>query len=138
MARSKKPKMIEIDGVQIPEKVGHGYTPLWVKPLSSVWEPWASRHRRIHVFHFKGVVCAVKDCKRQGYYVIAGRDRSGGVHIDLYTKDFVLMTVDHIHPRSKGGSDELYNKQPMCEPCNTKKGAKLPHELVTLPKATVT
>ena len=32
------------------------------------------------------------------------------------------MTVDHIRPLSKGGSDEPYNLQLLCGPCNLLKG----------------
>ena len=34
------------------------------------------------------------------------------------------LTVDHIKPVSKGGSDEPYNLQILCRVCNSKKGAK--------------
>ena len=40
------------------------------------------------------------------------------------TKDLIEMNVDHIIPRSRGGGEGLYNKQPMCVPCNTSKGTK--------------
>ena len=30
-------------------------------------------------------------------------------------------TVDHIQPKSKGGSDDFSNLQAMCQPCNVKK-----------------
>jgi hypothetical protein len=33
------------------------------------------------------------------------------------------MEVDHIRPWSQGGSDELYNLQPLCKPCNRRKSA---------------
>lgn len=124
--------LTEVDGVMVPNKVGHDFTPMWVKPIKHISEHWASIHRRLSVFHYKGVGCANPSCERQGHYIIAGRDRRGGVHIDLYTKDFVLMTVDHIHAKSKGGSNELDNKQPMCEPCNSKKGSKPMEHLITL------
>ncbi len=132
------PEQVRIDGVAIPKKVGHDFTPMWVKPLSFIFSEEARIHRRLHVFHYKGVKCANPSCKRQGYYVIAGRDRFGGVHIDLYTKDFVLMTVDHIHALSKGGSNALHNKQPMCDPCNSRKGAKPMQSLVVASPAPTT
>lgn len=33
------------------------------------------------------------------------------------------MEVDHIKPWSEGGSDELFNLQPLCKPCNRNKSA---------------
>lgn len=36
-----------------------------------------------------------------------------------------LLTVDHIHPYSKGGEDKLSNFQTLCRSCNSKKGAKV-------------
>jgi 5-methylcytosine-specific restriction endonuclease McrA len=39
------------------------------------------------------------------------------------------MTVDHIFPRSKGGSRyDINNLQPMCEECNSAKGDKIKNE----------
>lgn len=47
-------------------------------------------------------------------------------HFNLYglrERDgaMVMLTKDHICPRSKGGTDELYNLQTMCQPCNQRK-----------------
>lgn len=46
-------------------------------------------------------------------------------HLQLYAVDSqddqVLMTVDHVVPRSKGGRNTLMNLQPLCTPCNQAK-----------------
>lgn len=34
------------------------------------------------------------------------------------------LVIDHIHPRSRGGSNDLSNLQLLCGPCNGSKGAK--------------
>lgn len=40
-----------------------------------------------------------------------------------YIPDNEKMEVDHIRPWSQGGSDELWNLQPLCKPCNRGKSA---------------
>ena len=77
-------------------------------------------HPRLSVFYHKGTNCVC--CGLQGTILAEGLDRKNNIHIDLYAKDFNPLTVDHIIPRSKGGTDDLDNLQPMCYLCNTKKG----------------
>jgi 5-methylcytosine-specific restriction endonuclease McrA len=59
-------------------------------------------------------------------------DKNGNInngeayHFNLYAIDDngneVLMTKDHIIPKSKGGRNELSNYITMCRPCNEIKG----------------
>jgi 5-methylcytosine-specific restriction endonuclease McrA len=50
-----------------------------------------------------------------------------------------LMTIDHIVPRSRGGTTEWTNVVTCCSRCNTKKGGRLPQEagmkLISKPQA---
>lgn len=48
-----------------------------------------------------------------------GRPGRSGVVIP----DDMKMEVDHIKPWSQGGSDEIWNLQPLCKPCNRYKSA---------------
>jgi hypothetical protein len=83
------------------------------------------------VFKAKGVKCCC--CPTTGEYFALektpgkGSSKYNNWHFNLYGKDHfgreVLMTKDHITARSKGGSNELENLQPMCMICNTKKGS---------------
>lgn len=77
-------------------------------------------HRRLKVFYYKGTKCV--NCERVGTRLIHTKDRFGNTHIDVYTDDLHPITVDHIVPKSKGGSNRLKNLQPMCSDCNREKG----------------
>jgi 5-methylcytosine-specific restriction endonuclease McrA len=55
---------------------------------------------------------------------------SDRAHFNLYAKHpitgtHILMTKDHIYPKSKGGRDHLDNYQTMCSACNNDKGNTL-------------
>lgn len=82
------------------------------------------KHRRLEIFANKGVQCV--SCHIKGTKLVKRRihQKKGTStdHIDLFTQDNILMTVDHKLPKCKKGSENLKNKQPMCSICNEKKG----------------
>jgi 5-methylcytosine-specific restriction endonuclease McrA len=83
-------------------------------------------NRKFRVFFNKGIVCAT--CGIIGNVVIKYKDINNANHLDLYhfgTKGKVLMTVDHIIPKSKGGNNKLKNLQCMCSKCNEQKADKM-------------
>lgn len=98
-----------------------------ILPLAELYSTYFN-HERLEVFAKKGRYCAT--CFRRGTLLLITLEHTnkhgnlGLQHVDLYTDDFVLMTVDHIVPFSISKNDTLENKQPMCEPCNHSKGNK--------------
>lgn len=80
-------------------------------------------HRRFKVFYNKGFTCV--SCGIEGARIIKRACLPNSIHFDLYTLDLQLMTVDHIHPKSLGGSYDLENLQPMCYKCNCEKGSNV-------------
>jgi 5-methylcytosine-specific restriction endonuclease McrA len=77
-------------------------------------------------FAVKGTTCVT--CGIKGEVIHLDRWHDGSLHVDLYGKTIdnklMLMTIDHIKPKSKGGKNNISNYQPMCQLCNTTKGAK--------------
>jgi 5-methylcytosine-specific restriction endonuclease McrA len=83
---------------------------------------------RYRCFKNSGTTCVV--CGIQGKYFALERHKSQTkskrYHFNLYAIDTngeeVLMTKDHITPRSLGGSNDFTNMQTMCIHCNHAKG----------------
>lgn len=89
------------------------------RPLSALEE--YKGHHRLRVFYFFGTTCVA--CGVTGTQLLKFKHKDlGSIHVDVYTNNMVLMTVDHITPRSKGGGNTLENLQPMCTRCNNIKG----------------
>lgn len=85
------------------------------------------RSLRYKTFIEKGYKCVC--CGRTGaYYALEKSNGSKAMraHFNLYSDDDVLMTKDHIYPKSKGGRDCIENMQTMCSICNVKKGNHIP------------
>lgn len=81
--------------------------------------------QRYQLFFTKGTKCVC--CGIEGKYFAKERSiRQAAYHLNLYAIDDngqeVLITKDHIIPKSKGGKDELENYQTMCIRCNERKG----------------
>ena len=66
--------------VKVPGKIGHGYIPLKILPLDELRTKY-SRHKRLKTFHVKGLKCV--SCPREGKYLIAAKDSTGAIHIDV-------------------------------------------------------
>lgn len=87
---------------------------------------------RLLTYCHYGVDCVVPGCKISGEYFAIERainQQTSQYHLNLYGLDAsgreVMITSDHRLPKSKGGSNELHNRQPMCYPHNAQKGNKL-------------
>lgn len=89
---------------------------------------------RYIVFKHKGTKCV--KCGIEGEYFSLDykdtKEKNKCYHFNLYAIDKnnreILMTKDHIYPKSKGGSDDLSNLQTMCCVCNSNKGNKIEEE----------
>lgn len=94
---------------------------------------------RLATFKRKGLKCA--KCGIEGSYFALESPNGLNPHLNLYAvvseHRHVLMTRDHIYPKSKGGSDGLDNSQTMCERCNVAKGNDIPDGLAK-PKSSPT
>ena len=72
-----------------------------------------NKKHRYYVYlksNFSCVYCGLKFIPPYGW------DRKTAIH-----NGEMFLEIDHIKPLSKGGSDELDNKQSLCQKCNNKK-----------------
>ena len=78
---------------------------------------------RMRVFRTHGAVCA--HCGETGTYFAVERAQASEDdrqwHLNLYSDAGVMLTFDHVMPKSKGGANTLDNAQTLCYPCNQKK-----------------
>lgn len=88
-------------------------------------------HLRYEVFKHSGTRC--KKCGIKGVFFALEKDKcvegEAGYHLNLYALSSegteILMTKDHILPKSRGGRDNISNLQTMCIKCNNEKGDKI-------------
>jgi 5-methylcytosine-specific restriction endonuclease McrA len=84
---------------------------------------------RMKSFAVNGITCV--ECGLVGKFFAKERmECDMSYHLNLYAIDErgkeVLMTRDHIIPKSKGGSETIHNMQTMCTRCNARKADKFP------------
>jgi hypothetical protein len=91
---------------------------------------------RLRTFAFHGTRCV--SCGIQGAHFRKelAQPTDPRPHLALYATGQpdmieVLMTKDHIVPRARGGSDALWNMQPMCLRCNERKGDSMEPDILT-------
>jgi hypothetical protein len=81
------------------------------------------RSTNILNFRIHGLSCI--SCDVRGAFFAKEKHGEGTLHLNLYGFDKqgheILMTKDHIRPKNRGGTNNLYNLQPMCVKCNNKK-----------------
>ena len=82
---------------------------------------------RYQLFAEKGIECV--KCGIKGVYFAIERNANNNpnkYHLNLYGFDKsgkeIMITKDHIVPRSKGGKNIISNYQTMCFECNNNKG----------------
>lgn len=99
----------------LPQATFHGH-PIVLKSL------------RLQCFKEKGLTCA--KCGLAGsHFALEIFPGNGQPHMNLYAatpEGDVLMTMDHIRPKAKGGPNHLTNVQTLCGPCNFKKADDFP------------
>lgn len=81
-----------------------------------------------------GMNCFIKDCPWCALNNFNRRKKHTNMrenpHLNLYGRmrngRLILMTRDHIFPRSKGGGEDIENMQTMCSTCNNRKADIIP------------
>jgi len=117
------------------ERVSHNAEPFYIKIDGEVIKV-NMKSLRLQCFK-RSTVCV--GCGRVGTIMsldkFKAKSKIPSAHFNLYAKEpggrYVLMTKDHIIPKSKGGAKLwIGNLQTMCETCNGKKGNKVEEELM--------
>lgn len=68
---------------------------------------------RFYIYTKDDFKCVI--CKRK-FNIPLNWDKKSAIHDGI-----MYLEIDHIIPLSKGGSDDLFNKQCLCQRCNNKK-----------------
>ena len=83
-------------------------------------------HSKYSMVKDKGFDCICCGITANKIYIEIDNMKSAHVNFYHSSEDKeIMLTRDHIIPRSKGGKDIQSNIQPMCEICNQKKADKI-------------
>lgn len=114
-------------------------------PLSIIEEVYNKKEKYVEIEGYKirtkedrylnfiknGFKCS--KCEIEGKYANLECNSQKGNHLNVYAEkdgQAVLLTKDHIYPKSKGGLNNIRNYQVLCEECNAIKSDKSPVTLV--------
>ncbi|MEM6404455.1 MAG: RNA-guided endonuclease IscB [Cyanobacteria bacterium P01_D01_bin.116] len=137
--RYRKPRFDNRKGSEnwLPPSLEHRIltTETWVKRLmryASITELWIEKVKfdmqQIQDPEISGV--EYQQGELQGYQVREYLLEKWGRECTYCGKKDVPLQVEHIHPKSKGGSNRVSNLCLACEKCNQKKGNKLVEEFL--------
>jgi hypothetical protein len=86
---------------------------------------------RLSTFKLKGNICV--ECGLEGeVFRLEKPVAREPFHLNFYgyrDGNEVMLTQDHVKPKSRGGRDHIDNSQTMCKKCNESKGSKWTMEL---------
>lgn len=67
-------------------------------------------------------------CQTEAKYFKYNKRSKKEIHLNLFSKDGKILTIDHIIPTSLGGKNQLSNQQILCSDCNHLKADLLEDE----------
>jgi hypothetical protein len=101
------------------------YAAMLAKKHESHSENMPGRRNLTMVRRFLDLGTTCISCGKEGVKFCLVRRIDNSLFWNLFSADEMLMTIDHIIPRSMGGTLDRKNIQPMCRQCNEYYGNKL-------------
>lgn len=89
--------------------------------------------KRLKTYVHDGTTCHHCGLQATHFAVECQGPDKGSYHLNIYglneSGHEVMITSDHILPTSRGGSDEIENRQCLCTRCNSRKSNRTEEEL---------
>lgn len=102
-----------------------------ILPLIGKLEKFKYKNFQINLYSHR-LLCFKRNlkcafCNRTGkFFALERSSHDVNPHFNLYSRDGMLMTRDHIIPVSYGGKNGLHNSRTMCLYCNNIRGNDFP------------